>query len=508
MHSGMQLSKPPSKCKIMESDSEMSLPLFVPSRDEAVTVKKAFELKSGINYCRFRAYVGKEEITPRSIHFLDSSGVVKENEHPFIVVKTDTYECMYGRDRHAARKLKGQAKDEERMIEDHPMPLKRTYRNCQASRKKGCPATMVFKEVILFTDYKINNTASEWKKRQMSKVIRSALDNGAVELTQEHRVYIKYPTEEAHQSVHELGPRSSLKTAGQTNILEEAYSNGMIAKNTACAAQICRAGQETGLSVKVVENWIGNKKRALSGKSCPRPHKVTTAHQSGFNLFCKGNGKQSLQEWGKKSKNLSQNERTQFNEAAMSRRTSLSDEEKAAKVKQLHGHMYKTMKELECLGAETIVIGTQLEKREAPFLCSSRKGLSYLKDHPLFVQEICLHLESEHQTAECTQKTTRTTALLRKHVQTLFNDKYSHASGKPMARLPYKLVDAGVIGCEGLPPGVLLKRPSNYGHRCLERILVESETIKFVIHPHDATVSDAADIIHPYDASGAATTSQ
>ncbi|XP_014669635.1 PREDICTED: uncharacterized protein LOC106810715 [Priapulus caudatus] len=309
----------------------------------------------------------------------------------------------------------------------------------------------------------------------------------------------------------------------------------MIAKNTACAAKICRAGQETGLSVKVVENWIGNKKRALSGKLYPRPHKVATAHQSGFNLFCKGskyNGKQSFQEWGQKWQNLPQSERAQFNEAAMARQTdlaSLSYEEKAAKVKQLHGQMYKTMKELECLGAETIVIGTQLEKREAPFLCSSRKGLTYLEDHPLFVQEICLHLDrglitkvqlyfylkmllkgSEHQlTAESElQKTTRNTALLRKNVQTLFNDKYSHDSGKPMARLPYKLVDAGVISCKGLPPGVFLKRPSNYGHRCLERILVESEKIKFVIHPHDATVSDAADIIHPHDASGAATTSQ
>ncbi|XP_014676938.1 PREDICTED: uncharacterized protein LOC106816820 [Priapulus caudatus] len=73
-------------------------------------------------------------------------------------------------------------------------------------------------------------------------------------------------------------------------------------------------------------------------------------------------------------------------------------------------------------------------------------------------------------------------------------NKLAHASRKPMARLPYELVDAGIIGCEGLPPGVLLKRASNYGHRCLERILVESEKIKFVIFPHGA--------------SGAATTSQ
>ena len=46
---------------------------------------------------------------------------------------------------------------------------------------------------------------SEWEKRQMSKAIRSALDNGEVELTQEHRVYIKYPAEESHHAVHDIG---------------------------------------------------------------------------------------------------------------------------------------------------------------------------------------------------------------------------------------------------------------------------------------------------------------
>ena len=47
---------------------------------------------------------------------MDKSGVVKGNEHPFLIVRTDTYECMYGRDRHVARKLKEQAKDEEHMM--------------------------------------------------------------------------------------------------------------------------------------------------------------------------------------------------------------------------------------------------------------------------------------------------------------------------------------------------------------------------------------------------------
>ena len=42
----------------MESPASEILPFFVSSKDEAVTVKKTFEQKSGISYNIFRTYAG------------------------------------------------------------------------------------------------------------------------------------------------------------------------------------------------------------------------------------------------------------------------------------------------------------------------------------------------------------------------------------------------------------------------------------------------------------------
>ena len=92
---------------------------------------ECFEMISDFDPPKINLYIfsssfcitGKQEITPKSIHFLDKSGVVQQNEHPFMTVKTDTYECMFGRDRHAHRKLEEQAKDEKRMMVSEICPL-------------------------------------------------------------------------------------------------------------------------------------------------------------------------------------------------------------------------------------------------------------------------------------------------------------------------------------------------------------------------------------------------
>ena len=42
-----------------EAEAEANFPLYVSSRDEAMAVKKSFEMKSGISYIRHGAYAGR-----------------------------------------------------------------------------------------------------------------------------------------------------------------------------------------------------------------------------------------------------------------------------------------------------------------------------------------------------------------------------------------------------------------------------------------------------------------
>ncbi|KAJ7349559.1 general transcription factor II-I repeat domain-containing protein 1 [Desmophyllum pertusum] len=65
-----------------------------------------------------------------------------------------------------------------------------------------------------------------------------------------------------------------------------------------------------------------------------------------------------------------------------------------------------------------------------------------------------------------------------RHVQSLFNKKYSEAIAKPGSRVPYL---RGNFTVEGLPPGLVFKKPFCYGAQQCKAIMEAEDAISFVI---------------------------
>eukprot|EP00057_Strongylocentrotus_purpuratus_P015225 XP_011669699.1 PREDICTED: uncharacterized protein LOC105440834 [Strongylocentrotus purpuratus] len=188
---------------------------WVSTSDQALQVKKNFEIQSGVNFIRLSDYNSNQArqqdglmMKPREIRFTDATGVIYGNIHPFITVRTDTYVCMFGPERHGARIQRETMEKEKRFMEDHPVPMKRAYKKRQPSRKKGCSAKLIIKEVVLCTGFKMERN-TDYERKLISKSIHACLDKQQ-ELQKETRVYIKFPEEEKHRSVHKLGKLTGL----------------------------------------------------------------------------------------------------------------------------------------------------------------------------------------------------------------------------------------------------------------------------------------------------------
>ncbi|XP_030840466.1 transcription elongation factor, mitochondrial isoform X3 [Strongylocentrotus purpuratus] len=192
----------------MEMDN---FPPYLLTKEEGVSLKRRFEMKSGINFVRSSNYRAPNE-KEMNLHFVDKNKVVCNNEYPYSIINTDTYECMYGRERHAARK--------KRLLEEPRSPSKRAYNGDHASRKKGCPAKLILKEVVMYTDFKLDDAMSDWKKKLIGRDLRSALNTKA-NLNKEVRIYVKYPLDEDHLSGHEAyqKPASTCSSSSNHSIL-------------------------------------------------------------------------------------------------------------------------------------------------------------------------------------------------------------------------------------------------------------------------------------------------
>ncbi|XP_063952577.1 uncharacterized protein LOC129257734 [Lytechinus pictus] len=130
-------------------------------------------------------------------------GIVHCDGSPFVVLGKYTLDCMFGRDKNKAAKER-MAEERDREFEGgHPRPRKKRKR-LQQSKKKGCPAKVVMKEVILFPQFKSSNM-SKYVRDRKSRAIREALTNGE-QIEAEHRIYIQLPSPASHQNTHSQGP--------------------------------------------------------------------------------------------------------------------------------------------------------------------------------------------------------------------------------------------------------------------------------------------------------------
>ncbi|XP_033121170.1 calcium-responsive transcription factor-like [Anneissia japonica] len=119
-----------------------------------------------------------------------------------MVTSTYTLGCMYGRNKHKGTTEREDEKKENELKGDHPTG-KRWRKRIQSSKKKGCPATLTVKEVVRFPQFKVD-THSKFACVERSKDLRKAIQNGE-HLEAERRFYISFPSDEAHNNIHQTG---------------------------------------------------------------------------------------------------------------------------------------------------------------------------------------------------------------------------------------------------------------------------------------------------------------
>ncbi|XP_030849947.1 uncharacterized protein LOC100889690 [Strongylocentrotus purpuratus] len=204
-------------------DSEdKSLRGFVRSFDEVTAIIKSFEVASSFTYvkeydrCHAHGHDDDDDdddparpsggpsvstAKQQKVRFQDiRDSVIPEDGVPFLTERTISYACMFGRDKNAARKKRGEEERAKHLSGDHP--TKKYYKKIMESKKKGCTAGIHVKQVSRFIDYKDCN--SKWSKRKASEEIRLARLRGET-LASERRFYIRLPSHEDHQKTHSVG---------------------------------------------------------------------------------------------------------------------------------------------------------------------------------------------------------------------------------------------------------------------------------------------------------------
>ncbi|KAK8781546.1 hypothetical protein V5799_017114 [Amblyomma americanum] len=82
---------------------------------------------------------------------------------PFRVLFILNKGCLFGKDRHRTYDEAAQTAAEGSTAPEQSVnTFKRKYRKLQASKKKGCTATMQIKCIQLFPDFKVNQSLCSW----------------------------------------------------------------------------------------------------------------------------------------------------------------------------------------------------------------------------------------------------------------------------------------------------------------------------------------------------------
>ncbi|XP_071814460.1 uncharacterized protein [Apostichopus japonicus] len=168
---------------------------YVLNSAAAEKLKKQFEkssssrfvvLKSDGHFGKMRSYDGNQIIQ------WDYTG---KDIIPFIHIGNKIYECHRGKDWKAKVK---QEKKEARLKEMSENPQAKKVRKIKGTKKTGCPARIVMREVMMFPSFQANNGTSNRRKNssRLKEVLREDPNFG------ERRFYVSFPKRGDHQGHH------------------------------------------------------------------------------------------------------------------------------------------------------------------------------------------------------------------------------------------------------------------------------------------------------------------
>ncbi|KAK3083109.1 hypothetical protein FSP39_014287 [Pinctada imbricata] len=192
---------------------------FVDSKEQLdeLVWRFAAETKSCFTSVKTSTNFGNTDITKKQ-HKVQWCDKQELPDHPYIVVHTERFECHHGPDRNKSKKEKAKTNQEG----DHHTYQKRRY-HTQKTKKLGCPAAIVAKEIIFFTEYK--GSVSKYKREQISKEIRKKIGEGDLPQFQ-RQILVKLPTKHENHLPGEVAEISLPVDKRVTSKVEEYVSEG------------------------------------------------------------------------------------------------------------------------------------------------------------------------------------------------------------------------------------------------------------------------------------------
>jgi len=175
-------------------DKEPDVEVFIAdSLQEAMKILKNHEIDHTVRYSSHLSTkdFGNTDINKErhKIYFNESSGI------PFISLGQKRFDCHHGQRRRVKKKAK-----EEQVDQSNETPVKSRKRI--ASKKLGCPAKVIIKEMMRFPGYKVE-MKSEYKKKVASHKLREAIKSCNVE-NQERFFELTIPSISTHRN-HAIG---------------------------------------------------------------------------------------------------------------------------------------------------------------------------------------------------------------------------------------------------------------------------------------------------------------
>ncbi|KAK3093881.1 hypothetical protein FSP39_021404, partial [Pinctada imbricata] len=135
---------------------------------------------------------------------LGDQHVVPTNGVPFVILGRGDRHCVFGKDKHKKKKRRQRNERDKLLQHDHPV-TKRSRKSLQSSKKKDCPAKIIMKDVLLFPDYKVEESCTERMRRERSEKLRDDIRGNRQNISIDRRIYILLPTDEDHKDTHLLG---------------------------------------------------------------------------------------------------------------------------------------------------------------------------------------------------------------------------------------------------------------------------------------------------------------
>ncbi|XP_076580317.1 uncharacterized protein LOC143316315 [Chaetodon auriga] len=214
------------------------------------------------------------------------------------------------------------------------------------------------------------------------------------------------------------------------------------------------ASAATGLDISIIENWIGNYKKAFKSTL------------------------KDVRQWS----SLGQEDRERYKQEAAALKASTKPQDfspgmRALKIKRHIKQLKLEASKLEELGVETAALCVDcLDSMTSVMQVASKNAAAFLEETDT-ANKFALKMSASC----CSPSPVESVHDLVKKVQDLFNQKYIAAGGS--GRLPYQALanQTLLIEMQGLPTDLPLRKPSFYGRKQLEIILKAADKISFQI---------------------------